>query len=221
MKNKNIMTRLTIGCCVGALASILTQKKNIQQVAGDKEKLVLLLSTVAGVICGICLAAVAVLIIKKLGGKMDGLYREDGYDERQLAVRGLAYKAAYGTLMWYVGIISLLSEILDISWFMSFSGMWLGICLSILVFTVLCIVKDAYMSFYSNAKGILMISSFVGLINLGIGIGVILNRNPLLVDGKLSSLYINLIVGILFCITTITFLGKIIYNRKHREEDEE
>ena len=63
MKNKNIMTRLTIGCCVGALAGVLTQKKNIQQVAGEKEKLVLLLSTVAGVICAISLAAVVVLII--------------------------------------------------------------------------------------------------------------------------------------------------------------
>lgn len=160
-------------------------------------------------------------IVCKFGGRIDLKGRQDSYDERQLLVRGQAYKAAFFTLIAFVTLASLMSELFEIPLFMSFCGMWIGVCFSIVVFAIICIWKEAYMSLYQNAKGVILIFSFVGIMNIGAGIRVILEKRPMLENGAISIDCTNLVVGILFWLVFIVFCARLIYNKKHSEEEEE
>ena len=178
---------------------------------------------ICGMICGVLFLAGIIWLIQKVGGKLQFRCKKDSYDERQLLARGQAYKSAFVTLMIYVGIIAFLNDALGIELFMSWGGMMLGICISLMVFATICIVKDAYMSLYENTKGIIMTYSLVALANIIPGICGIVNGEFLwLENGKISMTCINIMVGMLFLILLIVFGAKVIYNRKHSDEwDEE
>lgn len=178
-----------------------------------------------GFVCGILLSLLIVRFlvwfVRKLGGRIDPKCRKDSYDERQLLARGQAYKSAFFTLLFYIVAVSVLNDMLGISMFMSFCGVWIGVCLSIMVFVVNCIIKDAYMSLYENARGVIIVFSIVGIMNIGIGIPVILQGHPFQENGAISLDWTNLIVGVLFFIILIVFCGKLLYNKRHSEEDDE
>ena len=54
---------------------------------------------VCGIICALLFAAVVIRIIRKMGGKVEFGCRKKSYDERQLLVRGQAYKSAFFTML--------------------------------------------------------------------------------------------------------------------------
>ena len=56
------------------------------------------------------------------------------YDERQILARGKAYQTAFIVLVGYVLAASCLDEFFYCPQLMSFGGLWLGVCLSILVY---------------------------------------------------------------------------------------
>lgn len=180
-----------------------------------------LLGVICGVALGLVLVAVLVWLIRKLGGKIDLERKKDAYDERQMLARGVAYKYAFFTLMIGMMNISLLGEVAGIKLFMSMAGVWLMVCISLAVFATICIVKDAYMSLYENVKGVVIMFSAVAILNLVIGIGNLIYGMPILENGVLSVHYMNLIVGLLFVYILPVFIGRVIYNNKQLEEDEE
>lgn len=181
------------------------------------------LGMLSGFVFAIFIIIILRWIVGKMGGRIEVPCKKDSYDERQLLARGKAYKFAFFTLIFYMSIISLVSEFNGISWFMSFCGIWLGVCLSIMVFAVICILEDAYMSLYENAKGVIMVFTVVAVMNMGVAVRIILDRegHPLLENGKISVDYLNLVVGVMFCIILAVFCGKVIYNKKHLDEEEE
>lgn len=136
-----------------------------------------------------------------------------------MIARGQAYKTAFFTLIFYMCIVSFISEFLGNPLLMSFTGMWIGICLSITVFAIVCIIKDAYMSLYENAKGIIMMFLVVGICNIGIGI-LNLEKQPLIENKALSIYCINLIVGSTFLIILAVFCGKLLFDKRNTEEEE-
>ena len=180
-----------------------------------------LLGVICGVALGLVLVAVLVWLTRKLGGKIDLNIKKGAYDERQLLARGVAYKYAFFTLMIGMVIIALMEEIAGIKLFMSMAGVWVVVCISLAVFATICIVKDAYMSLYENAKGVVIMFSAIGLLNIAIGIGNIVDGMPLIENGVLSVRCANLIVGLLFVYILPVFIGRVIYNNKQLEEDEE
>lgn len=180
-----------------------------------------LLGLICGILCGLVLVRLLAWIIAKFGGKIETRCRKDSYDERQLLARGQAYKTAFFTLLFYNLAVSLLDDIFEISIFMSFGGIWIGIALSITVFAVICILKDAYMSLYENTRGIITVFSIVGILNIAVGIRTILERRPLLENGAVSVEWTNLVVGIMFLVILIVFCGKVIYNKKQFDEEAE
>lgn len=187
----------------------------------EGQNLEYLLGFICGILCGLVLIRFMAWLVSKLGGRIQTRCRKDSYDERQLLARGQAYKTAFFTLLFYTLAVSLLDDIFGISIFMSFCGIWIGIALSIMVFAVTCILKDAYMSLYENARGIIMVFSIVGILNIAVGIRTILERRPLLENGAVSVEWTNLVVGILFLVILIVFCGKVIYNKKQFEEEAE
>lgn len=193
-----------------------------------------MLGVFAGLAIGLLAVAAIQWIAKKAGGKF-GVFckcKEKAYDERQLLARGQAYKAGFFTLMIYIVIVVFLDEIFDIHFLMSFGGMWLGVCISISVFAIVCILKDAYMSLQENAKGILMVFGGIEVMNICFSLPNLLHGEGLteVVQGvkngeiyeytKLSVTSMNLTVGILFAVILAAFLGKMWYDRKHENEDE-
>lgn len=180
-----------------------------------------LLGVICGVAVGLVLVAALVWLTRKMGGKIDLDIKKDAYDERQLLARGVAYKFAFYTLMIGMVIIALMEEIAGIRLFMSMAGVWLMVCISLAVFATICIVKDAYMSLYENAKGVVIMFSAIALLNIAIGIGNIVDGMPLIENGVISVRCANLIVGLLFVYILPVFIGRVIYNNKQLEEDEE
>lgn len=187
----------------------------------EGQSLEYLLGLICGILCGLVLVRLLAWIASKLGGRIDTRCRKDAYDERQQLARGKAYKAAFFTLLFYTMAVSLLDNIFGISIFMSFCGIWIGIALSIMVFAVMCILKDAYMSLYENAQGIITMFSIIGILNIAGGIPAILEKHPLLENGAISVEWINLVVGILFLVILIVFCGKMLYNKKRLDEEAE
>lgn len=96
---------------------------------------------VAGVLVGIGSAAVVIAVMAAVRKKQGQPKAE--YDERQLAARGIAYRWAYMTL-----IFSLLAntgvETIWGPWAKPGVAVWMMIFLSIGVFIVACVRKDAY-----------------------------------------------------------------------------
>lgn len=177
-----------------------------------------------GLTAGFLFSILLVVFVKWLAGKLSGRgewkVKKDSYDERQLLARGRAYKYAFFTLIFYVAVVSIIKEFHGIKWFMSFAGMWIGVCLSVTVFAVICIAEDAYMSLYENAKGVVITFSLIALINFGAAVPTLMGTHSLLEDGSLSADCMNLVVGITFLVILAVFCGKMIYNKKHGDEEE-
>ncbi len=180
-----------------------------------------LLGIICGVAVGLAFVALLVYLTRKMGGKVDLECKKGAYDERQLLARGVAYKYAFFTLMIGMVIIALMEEIAGIRLFMSMTGVWVMVCISLAVFATICILKDAYMSLYENVKGVVIMFSAIGILNIAIGIGNIVDGTPLIENGVLSVRCTNLIVGLLFIYILPVFIGRVIYNNKQLEEDEE
>lgn len=180
------------------------------------------LGIVIGIAMGLALVVFLKWIIQKMGGKVEvgGRKCKESYDERQMLARGQAYKTAFFTLLLYLCIVAVISEFSGIPLLMSFAGTWVGICLSIAVFAIVCILKDAYMSLYENTKGIIMMFSVIGIVNTGIGILHFYEKRPMIEDGMLSIYCINLIVGIMFLIILAVFCGKLLYDKRNAKEEE-
>ena len=77
------------------------------------------------------------------------------------------------------------------------------------------------MSLYENVKGVVIMFSAVALINLVTAISNIVAGTSLIENGVLSVCCVNLIVGLLFLYILPVFIGRVIYNNKQLEEDEE
>lgn len=178
-----------------------------------------------GIICGFLTAFLIAMLVRwgilKAGGRISMACKPDSYDERQQLARGIAYKRAFFVLLFYVAVVSTLKEAADIPIFMSLGGMWLGVCMAVTVFAVTCIVHDAYLSLYENAKGVILMLSGVGVLNLFIGMEYLTGEKPFLENGVLAANSTNLTVGVTFLIIVAVFIGRLRYNKKQLEEDEE
>lgn len=193
------------------------------------------LGILAGILTGLAFVAVIAWIAKKAGGKFVVFCKdkEKAYDERQSLARGQAYKVGFFTLMIYVMLAVFLDEIFDIHILMSLGGMWIGVCLSIAVFAIICILKDAYMSLQENARGIMIVFGGIGVLNLCCSLPRLLHgegftevaqavKNGKVYEYiKLSVNSMNLTVGILFLTLMAVFAGKLWYDRRHEDEDGE
>lgn len=200
-----------------------------------KENIWYVLGLAAGIAMGLVAMVFITWIAKKAGGKF-GVFckeKEKVYDERQSLARGQAYKVGFFTLIIYVMIAAVLDEIFDIHILMSFSGMWIGVCLSIAIFAIICILKDAYMSLQENARGIIIVFGCVGIMNICCGLMPYLLHGEKIIEtaqavrnekiyeyAKLSLRSVNLTAGILFLILIAVFAGKLWYDKKHEDEEE-
>ncbi len=182
------------------------------------------LEYILGMICGILMVAAVVWLFNKLlrkcGGRIGLPCKKGSFDERQLLARGKAYQAAFFTLSGYMALAACLDQVFEISILASYGGLELGFCISLLVFAVICICKDAYMSLYENPLGVVVTFLAIGTMNLLIGIQQFhANSGKEMEEDIFFKGYLfNLDLGILVFVILIVFAGKLFYNKIYMEE---
>jgi hypothetical protein len=147
-------------------------------------------------------------IIRKTSKRRD-------YDERQIAIRGEAYKAAYLVFLVLVIVNGLVFVFLGKSIADPYVTAVVGMCVSLIVFVFKCLAKDAYIGVKMNAKRYVVIISIIGALNI---ITAVINKNIISFSGNgcFLSISISFIIGVTF----ILIVAGIIWRLNENDGDE-
>ncbi len=166
----------------------------------------LLLGMLTGMLAGIVL--VAILFKKKV--------LDMHFDERQELARGKAFQ--YGFLTLVVCLYAYGATELAVGhWCDVLAGVTICIALSMGVFAVTCICRDAYLSFREKPKQIITAFAILSAVNLGFGAMSLLD-GTLTEDGVLTFRAVNPIAGVLTLFILIVY---IVRNRLCRNGKDE
>ena len=137
------------------------------------------------------------------------------FDERQELARGKAYKYGFQAM----GVSVILYGILDVTvgeWCDTLTGNFICLCIGLTVFAVTCILNDAYLSLKEQPRKVMTLCFLVALMNLVLG-WANAAHGTVVVDGKLSTGAVNLIVGVM----SLVILAVYIINYALRERETE
>ncbi|MBP3326800.1 MAG: hypothetical protein J6L77_10330 [Coprococcus sp.] len=172
------------------------------------------LSYVLGIVAGIALVLIIFIILSKKTDAIPVFGTACQYDERQLQARGRAYKAAYFTLMICVFAEAFADMFLERKLFTSLGGLGLAIFVSIGVFAVTCIIKDAYMGLYEKIRGTLITFFIIALLNLWCVVLAVVKKDKLIENGEFSYVIINIGIVILYIVIMAALLIKLRLDKK-------
>lgn len=125
------------------------------------------------------------------------------YDERQVLARGRAFMWGFFSLMICLMVYGLADMLIE-PWCDTLTGCIICICVSLLVFAVICIRKDAFAGIGQKRKRNLTVLLVLTLANLLFGVSHIIDGD-LLRDGVLSFHSVSLIVGITTGIVLVVY----------------
>lgn len=137
------------------------------------------------------------------------------FDERQELARGKAYRYGFQAMGVSVILYGILDETVG-EWCDTLTGNLICFCIGLTVFAVTCILNDAYMSLKENPRKVMTLCFLVALLNLAIG-WANAAHGTVVVDGKLSTGAVNLIVGGM----SLLLLAVYIINYALRERETE
>lgn len=168
---------------------------------------------VAGVLVGIGSAAV-VIAVMAAARKKQGRPKPE-YDERQMAARGVAYRWAFLTLMLSLAVNTGVEAIWG-PWAKPGVAVWMMIFLSIGVFIVACVRKDAYFAVAQDPKASLWLFGAVVVLQIP-NIIITLRSGGFVEDGLLTWDALSPASGALFLVLTVCAIVRL---RRQREDDE-
>ena len=157
----------------------------------------------AGVIAGMLLGVIFLVIIFRFAN--NNKKAKTDYDERQKAMRGEAYKAAFFTLLAFEMLMVILSAGNFSLPMESYLTHTLGIFLSCTVLGCCFIWKDAYWGMNNDRKRYLIIAGALAVLNI-IPVIRTLIAGEMIVDGKLTDVFLNLMVLVMLAAMGITGL---------------
>lgn len=167
---------------------------------------------VAGVLVGIGSAAVVIAVMAAVRKKQGRPKPE--YDERQMAARGVAYRWAFLTLMLSLAVNTGVEAIWG-PWAKPGVSAWMMIFLSVGVFVVVCVRRDAYFAMAQDPKASLWL---FGAVVLQIpNIIITLRSGGFVEDGLLTWDALSPASGALFLVLTVCAIVRL---RRQREDDE-
>ena len=144
------------------------------------------------------------------------------YDERQLIARNTAYKYSFFTLVYYCILCGML-DTFEIKWAETRIQMFLGMCIAVTVFVVICIFKDAYFGIEkgkSNIRTFLFLSVILTIIQMfSFLFNIFIEKDSIITDGMLNSEVTPLLCAVAFLIMIIATVIKIVISKKEREEE--
>lgn len=115
------------------------------------------------------------------------------YDERQILARGRAFMWGFFSLMICLMVYGLTDMLIE-PWCDTLTGCIICICVSLIVFAVICIRQDAFAGIGQKRKRNLTVLLVLTAANLFFGVSHIIDGD-LLRDGLLSFRSVSLIVG--------------------------
>ncbi|MDE7214125.1 MAG: hypothetical protein K2N42_06055 [Anaeroplasmataceae bacterium] len=143
------------------------------------------------------------------------------FDERQLKSRGDCYCISFFFLLFCLFIDGLLRTMLDYDWCNYLVGVFTWGMLSIGVFAITAIWKDAYTSEGESKLRLSIFLTVIGLMDTSVGVASILMRD-FIIDGQVDVSFVNLSGGIVLLVTAVNLIIKYkIDKRKVFIEDEE
>lgn len=164
----------------------------------------------AGIFVGIIIAFMMFKITNKDGSV------KCRYDERQELVRGRGYKYAFFTLILYNVLFAIIDSVSEKRFMDSSIEMFIGVCISIMVYVSYCIWNEGYFSLNQRPKRILALFIIIGAYNIILSIGK-LREGMYIKDGKLTFSASNFICGILMLVLAVVASVKMISNKKEEE----
>ena len=168
---------------------------------------------VAGVLVGIGSAAVVIAVMAAVRKKQGRPKPE--YDERQMAARGVAYRWAFLTLMLSLAV-NTGGEAIWGPWAKPGVSAWMLIFLSVGVFVVVCVRRDAYFAVAQDPKASLWLFGAVVVLQIP-NIIITLRSGGFVEDGLLTWDALSPASGALFLVLTVCAIVRL---RRQREDDE-
>ena len=169
-----------------------------------------------GVVCGIIIGLIICLVIFRVCNKDKRLKSE--YDERQLVIRGKAYKAGFYTAIVYLAILTVFFMTdFEIPFVISVLAFF-GVALSVTVVAVYSIWNEAYWGLNNQRDRYAIVFVLCAIINLGAGISAIVQGTVFLgTQGPI----INLLCGIMLLIIGGTLILKKFIKPEETDDEEE
>lgn len=134
------------------------------------------------------------------------------YDERQLKVRGDAYRLGFFTTLIANGIIMSLAAS-DLDRCLGMNAYFIPIFIGIVTQMTYSVFKDAYFGINNKSKSYLIFMAVIGFINLTFAILATVN-GELIEDGILQAPFLNYLCGSLFIILAIDLGVKNLIDKK-------
>lgn len=172
-------------------------------------------SWVIGFFVGLLVVLAVFLVVYLIRGRNKA---KPQYDERQMVARNAAYKYAFFSLLGYCAVCGIL-DILEIKWATLTTLMCIGIIGSAMVFTAICILRDAYEGFNQTRSSSIILLVIVGFINLAVFIVNVIDGVSLFTDGTLNEHIINLCIAVMFFAVTVIQIIKKRMNQKAAEDE--
>ena len=172
---------------------------------------------VAGVLVGIGSAAVVIAVMAAVRKKQGRPKPE--YDERQLAARGIAYRWAFLTLMLSLAVNTGVEAIWG-PWAKPGVSAWMLIFLSVGVFVVVCVRRDAYFAVAQDPKASLWLFGAVVVLQIPNNI-ITLRSGDLVEDGLLTWNALSPACGVLFGVMFVCMLVRLRRQKREEQEDAE
>ncbi len=167
-----------------------------------------------GVAVGIFVGLIICAVLFRFANTNKKLKSE--YDERQRAIRNLAYKYAFYTVMFYevlmlvlgIGNVQIPAPAYAIHFF--------GIILGCTVLGVYCVWKDVYWGMNNDRKRYIMVFAVAIALNLIPVIASIMGAS-FITDGQVNMPVINLMVLMMLFALFVTFILKRIVDKRENE----
>lgn len=138
------------------------------------------------------------------------------YDERQQIVRGIGYKYAFFSTIFYFLVVALVSEAVEKQFMTRLAEAIIGLCFGVAVYVVYCILNDGYFAINENRTAVLITLAIMGVINIVIGADQIVHGG-IIKDGVITEKCSNVAVGTLFIAVFIACAIKSVIEKKEDE----
>lgn len=170
------------------------------------------IGVIVGAVVGFILVVLMICLVKK------DWNTQKAYDERQLQVRGDGFKYGFFTEISYSTLLCLL-YLAEVKLPVANEVMiFFGVILSVSVYAIYCIRKEAYISMNESLDRFKALFGFLGIFNVFIGI-MLGMHGEMIVDGVLTFRCLNIICGVfLLILTGVLFIQS---RKTEKEEDEE
>lgn len=140
----------------------------------------------------------------------------DKFDERQLIGRGQAYRLAFFTLLGYTAVYACLDSA-GVKWCETAAGLIVGVFVSVTVFAVTAICRDALVGIRGDSKSVLILWSIVIFVQL-VCFALDCAERKVIENGVLTLSVVSLVNAVCFIIILAVYL---VHEKKAKLPEEE